>query len=189
MYKVITPVSTEPLTPTEAKLHLRVADTAEDSLIISLMTAAREFCENITGRPFATQTFELILSEFPACGYIELPLPPLQSVESVKYKDYAGTEATLDTSEYIVDTDSTLGRIQLAYGESWPSFTPYPSNPIRVRFTAGYVVLPNPLKQAMLLLIGHWYANRETILVGATSKEIEFSVKALISQYKVRWFE
>jgi uncharacterized phiE125 gp8 family phage protein len=186
--KIITPVSTEPVTLTEAKLHLRVTESAEDTLITALIAAAREFCENVTGRALATQTLELLLDNFPAETFIEIPMPPLQSIASIKYKDYAAVETTLGISDYIVDADRSVGRVTLAYGKSWPTFTPYPSNPIRVRFTAGYTSIPKAIKQAMLLLIGHWYANRESVLVGSVSKQIELAVDALLSQYRVRWF-
>ena len=38
---VVTPPDTEPLTLAEAKLHLRVTDTADDDLITDCIAAAR----------------------------------------------------------------------------------------------------------------------------------------------------
>lgn len=191
-YRVITAVTTEPLTSTEVKLHLRVDDTTEDNLITILITAAREYCENYTGRALATQTVEAYFDTFGSDDYLELPRPPLQSVTSVIYKDSAGTETTMTVNtDYIVDSNSNVGRIVLPYGETWPSFTAYPVNPIKITYVCGYYTsnsIPKSIKQAMLLLIGHWYANRETVLIGAISKQLEFTVSALLSQYRVRWF-
>ena len=71
----------------------------------------------------------------------------------------------------------------LAYGESWPSFTPYPTGAVRIQFTAGYndiANVPQMVKQAILLLVGHWYENREATLAGTISREIEFAVHALL---------
>jgi uncharacterized phiE125 gp8 family phage protein len=114
-------------------------------------------------------------------------MPPLQSVTSVTYKDSAATTTTMTvTTDYIVDSDSNVGRIVLPYGETWPSFTAYSVNPITITYKAGYTALPKALEQAMLLLIGHWYENREA--TGTVSKEIEFATKALLSMYRVRWF-
>lgn len=190
-YSVITPVSTEPITTTEAKLHIRMTsgETAEDNELVIFISAAREYCEGVTGRALATQTLELYLDRFPY-GEIELPKAPLQSVTSVKYKDSAGVETTMTANtDYIVDTESEIGRIVLPYGLLWPSFTAYTVNPIKIRFVAGYEAtnpIPKSIKQAMLLLIGHWYANREA--VGTVGGEIEFAVKALLSMYRIRWW-
>lgn len=191
-YKISTPIDVEPLTVADVKLHLRLtSDTTEDPLIASLITAAREYCEGITGRSFATQTITAYLDSFPGADFIELDRPPLQSVTSIKYKDYAGTETTMTaTTDYLVDTDSDIGRIVLAYGKSWPSFTPYPYNPITIIYKAGYTTLPKSLEQAMLLLIGHWYEHREATdeITGGKLASIEFAVGVLLDQYRTRWF-
>lgn len=190
MYKTITAVNAEPVTIDEVKLHLRLtSDATEDALLANLITAARIYCEKYTGRAFAPQTLELLLDDFPAVDFIDLPMPPLTGVTSVKYKDYTGSETTMTTDDYIVDTDSLMGKVVLAYGKSWPVFTAYPINPIRIRFVCGYATIPSVLKQAMLLLIGHWYENREAVLIGTISKQVEFAVASLLSQFRVRWWD
>jgi uncharacterized phiE125 gp8 family phage protein len=191
-YKVSTAISSEQLTVSDVKLHLRLtSDTTEDALIAALITAARDYCEKYTGRAFATQTLVAYLDNFPAEDYIELPMPPLQSVTSIKYKNSAGTETTMTvTTQYIADTDSDVGRIVLPYGVSWPSFAPYPFNPIAITYVAGYTTLPRQLRQAMLLVIGSMYENRENdiALIGGQYHQTEFAAKALMDMYKVRWF-
>lgn len=174
-----------------ANVIVKTGDVTEDDLISALITAAREYCEGFTGRALATQTLEAYPQRFPCADEIELPRPPLQSVTSVKYTDSDGDETTMtEDTDYIVDTDSTVGRIVLPYAETWPTATLYTVNPIKVRYVAGYETIPRSIKQAMLLLIGHWYANREAVLVGqgTMSKEIEFAVKALLTMQRVRWF-
>jgi len=173
-----------------AEVITKSGDATENTLIEALITAAREYCEDYTGRALATQTLEAYLDRFPCRDFFELPRPPLQSVTSVKYKDSDGTETTMTAdTDYLVDLDSDVGRIVLPYGESWPSFTAYPVNPVKVRFVTGYYasnLIPKSIKQAMLLLIGHWYANREA--VGNVGGQVEFAVKALLSMYKSWWF-
>ena len=173
-----------------ADIVTKTGYTAEDDLLSALITAAREYCEGFTGRALATQTIEAYPNYFPLKNYIKLPRPPLQSVTSVKYKNSAGTETTMTaTTQYIADTESDIGRIVLSYGASWPSFTPYPVNPIKITYVTGYYasnLIPKSIKQAMLLLIGHWYENREA--VGNVGGQIEFAVKALLSMYRVRWW-
>src|SRR5690606_1240366 len=96
-----------------------------------------------------------------------------------------GTVETLDESWYIVDTDSEPGAIHLAPGVSWPSGQLMPGMPIRIEYTAGYGAaekVPERVKQAMLLLIAHWYENREAVVVGAVGRSVELAVDALLGQ-------
>jgi uncharacterized phiE125 gp8 family phage protein len=160
---------------------------SDDALLTGLIQAAREWAEGYTNRAIITQTWELVLDDWPSGDYVDIPLPPLQSITDIKYKDTAGTESTLAATNYITDTDSFLGRVVLAYGCSWPSGTLYPAAGIRVRFVAGYglaVSVPQRYKQAIMLLAAYWYENRE----GATDKppaEIPFAVKALLGLDRV----
>ena len=41
------------------------------------------------------------------------------------------------------------------------------------------------IEMAMLLLIGHWYENRETVSVGQAATDIPFTVEALLQPYKI----
>jgi uncharacterized phiE125 gp8 family phage protein len=162
-------------------------DTTEDTLISGLIQAAREYCEAITRRALATQTIKAFLDNFPCRDYIELPRPPLQSVTSVKYKDSAGTETIMAlTTGYLVDSESNIGRIVLPYGVPWPSATLYPINPIRVEYVAGYYAsnpIPETIRQAMLLLIGHWFVHRDE-----KEADVPDAVGRLLNQWKAGWF-
>lgn len=162
---------------------------SEDALIESLIVAAREYVETFTKRALITQTWKHYLSEWPSKDEVLMPLGNLQSVASVKYKDTAGTQTTWDTSDYIVDTESVPGRIVPAYGKSWPTTTLYPVNPIEIQFVCGYgstaASVPQSIRNAMLLLIGHWYLNREAVIVGSISKELEFTVSSLLQPYRL----
>jgi len=138
--------------------------SVEDASITRLIQAARVYCEGFQNRAFITQSWYLWLDEWPF--YIRIPLPPLVSVESIKYYDTANTEYTMAAADYYVDAVSQPGEIHLAYGKSWPSVTLREKNGICVEFTAGYgaaAAVPATVCQAMLLLIGHLYENREVV--------------------------
>ena len=192
--KLITAPVTEPVSPDEAKLHIRKTGDDEDSLISSYIKSAREHAEALTGRALCTQKFELILDEFPD-GDIELPMPPLQSVESIKYTGVDGIEVTWDDENYIVDSDSEPGKIVLAYGKSYLQVSLYPVGAVRIQFTAGYIigeeetpahlVIPEPIRQAMLLLIGHFYENREAVVIDSIPQKLLIAVESLLYPYKV----
>ena len=187
MIKIITPVATEPITLAEVRQHLRLPENeSEDSLLLSLISTARAYCEHYTRRALAVQTLEIYLDRFPGNGPIQLPGPPLRSVTEIGYKDTSGDETILSPSTFLVDTDCEPGRVLPTVGTTWPVFTPYPTSPIRVRFVAGYADLPAAIRLAMLLLIGHWYENREA--TGTAGNEINFSVHALLAPYRVEVF-
>lgn len=188
---LVTAPAVEPIDLATAKAHLRVDITDDDSLITALITAARQHVEVITRRALITQTWDLSLDAWPEGNTILVPLPPLQSMASITYKDSAGTVYTMPATNYIVDTAEEPGRIVLAYGKLWPSVTLYPAGAITVRFTAGYgnaVAVPQTIKHAILLLVAQWYENREATVGGAVQREIPFAVEALLWPYRVmRW--
>lgn len=185
--KLITAPTAEPLTLAEAKEHLRIdADITVDDNYIStvLIPAAREYCEGFQNRAYIAQTWELWLDAWPDKDYIKILRPPLQSITSVKYYGTDNTEYTMATADYFVDTKSEPGRLVLAYGKSWPSTTLRPTNGVCITFKAGYgdaaSTVPKAVGQAMRLLLGYWFENREAVAFGVVSKEIEFSVHNLL---------
>ena len=158
--KSVTLPSEEPVSLDEARAHLRL-ESGEDDYLSDLIAAARRHCESFQGRAYVTQTWDLYLDAFPG-GCIKVPLPPLQSVTFIKYKDSCGVLQTLGTYDYVVDAYSEPGLIFLAYGKSWPSTYPE-ANAVQIRFVAGYGAasdVPPEIKQAILLKIADLYENR-----------------------------
>ena len=184
-YAVTTAPTVEPVTLADVKVHLRTVtgDTSEDAAILTpLITAAREYCENVTGRALAAQT----VKAYPdAWGILRLPRPPITTVASIKYYDEDDAVYTLAATEYAVDAIDGVVTIL-----EYPSEALRKVNPIVIEYTTGYTTgnaCPMAIRQAMLLLIGHWYTNREAVAM-STSAEVEMTVKTLLGQYKVWWF-
>jgi uncharacterized phiE125 gp8 family phage protein len=181
----------EPVTLAEAKLHMRVDVADDDTLIAALVKTAREYIETIT-RPrvaMVTQTWRYVADEFPRGDTLELRPWPLQSVVSVTYTDDDDLTATVPSTDYLVDTSSAPGRLRLRSGATWPSVTLRELNGLTIEFKAGYgdtgASVPAALRQAILLLIGQWYENRESSLVtGAVAKELPFAVHALMAPWR-----
>ena len=194
--KLITAPAVEPVSSAEAKLHCRIDTSADDTLITMLITTARRTVEADSGRAMITQTWELVLDAFPTKTSIKLPLPPLQSITHIKYYTNAtpSVEATFASTNYLVSVDDPYGGlIVLKDSASWPSITdPLEKGAVRIRFICGYglaVAVPETYKQAMLLLIGHWYENREAIAItGAVPKDIPLAYESLIWQERVKSF-
>lgn len=184
-------VFAEPLTVAEVEhfLHLPALspeDADRTALLESLIIAAREVAENYQGRDLIEKQWDLRLSGFS--GTIELR-PHLQTVDLVQYTDYTGTAYTLtETTDYIVDTAAQPGLIMPPYGETWPSFTPYPTSPVLIRFTAGLAnddIFWSDAGQRVLVgmkkLIEIWF-NEATILPPGTSGiTVPFSIEMLLA--------
>lgn len=187
---MVTGPTVEPVSLDEAKAHLRVDIEEDDWLIAMLIEAARMHVEQHLKRPLVTQTWELAADRFPAGRCWRVPLPPLQSVTSIKYTDDAGVESTVSSDDYVVDSAAEPGRIVLKDNVAWPSATLAAAGGVKVRFTAGYglpVAVPMPIKHAILLLVGTLYENREDTLVaqGVTVMRLPFGVVALLMPYRV----
>jgi len=114
-----------------------------------------------------------------------LPYSPIQAVSSITYVDIGGTTQTWSSSLYDVDIYSKPGRIRPKWGETWPSIRSQ-MNAIAMTYTCGYgataASVPAPIRQAMLLLIGHWYENREAVVIGNVLgfREIPIAVESLL---------
>lgn len=182
--------ATEPVTLTEAKSHLRVDTTDDDTLITELIKAARQVVENNTGRSLVTQTWRLSLDAFPRNSEaIRLERGPLVSVQSLTYVDTNGTTQTMAASKYVVDTLHIEGEVALAHGEAWPN-TRGDRNAVLVNYTAGYgaaSAVPDALKAAIKLRLGDLFANREASIIGTIHTDNP-AADAIEAMYAVRSF-
>ena len=188
-WTLVTPPADEPVTLAEIKDHLRVSGTAEDSLLALYAQMAREAVEEECWRALMPQAWEMLLPAWPANGIIELPRPPLQSVTSIKYTDDDGVTQTLAAANYRVDIAREPGRVVLAPTGEWPSDALDTSNPIAVRFVAGYAdasAVPTMAKAAILLQTAEIYANREAAITG-TIVAVAPAVQRVINLLRVRW--
>jgi len=187
-----TPPATEPMSLQEVKDYLKISDyeeyTSEDTYLTSLITAAREYCEGFQNRAYVTQVWEMALPYFPR--EIEIPKGNPQTVDSITYKNSAGVITTLTANtDYVTSTRGIVGHVVPAYGKAWPSFIPFPLDAVIVTFTAGYGAaadVPENIKQALKLLISHWFTHRIPLdqAMGST-KEIDFTLSALLWQNRI----
>lgn len=188
--KLITPPTTYPVTLAEAKLHCRVDVADDDALITALITAATEMAETKTGRAIMSQTWELTLDSFPDA--FELTRTPVQSITSVRYFDTAGVQQTMLNTLYSLDTADEFGYAYVvpAYNGTWPD-TRDQINAVSVQYVAGYVnagLVPQGIKQWVLLTIATMYENRETEAYSSravsTTVQMQF-VDRLLDRYTV----
>jgi uncharacterized phiE125 gp8 family phage protein len=211
--KVIAAPDTEPLTLAQVRQHCNVTPYEidsdgngthpDDDLLLALLTAAREHCEDYLGLSLATCVLEVALDAFPTVAAdgstaIELPWGPVREVLSVTY-GAAGSDGVVSSNgsgagivedtEFTLDLHSTPARIVPI--TSWPSIAASTNN-IRVNYLAGYgedtdggEPCPRLLLAAMKLVLGHLYANREDGIAGAFDT-LPLNAEALMRSRRVR---
>lgn len=175
--------SFEPVSLADARRWLRLEDddTANTPVLRMLIKAMREYAENLTHRAYVQRQYRLYAEGWPVDSdygsRIELPFPPLASVDSVKYIDTSGTLITLAADQYVVHAEAEPAFVLPAYNVAWPAVRAVP-DAVQVVFTAGYApgsppdeaavqeVLPETLKLWMQSRMATLFENREQIIIG-----------------------
>lgn len=159
------------------KLQTRIRSTDEDALLTQYMASAVAWIERYTGLLLEERE---VVDRFTEFGdYLLLSRGPFLALTSIAYVDGVG-----DAQE-VADARFLNGRFYPPIA-GWPAIQEHST--IEVTYTAGFDVynpLPEELVQAQLLLIAHWHQNRETVVVGSTSKEIEYAVEALAGPFRL----
>jgi len=189
-----------PITLEEIKDHLQIerGETGEDETLKGLRSASVEMVQNYTGRKLMTQEWTVYLDDWPSGDFIELPFTPLSSSgivsTGIKYTNSTSGSTYLGSTAWSKDYVSAPPRIVLENDETWPTDILHNNNPIEIRGEYGYAAssdIPQSIKHAMFLMIGHWYENREnTVYTGGVGQiqEIPSGAKSLLEQYRVAWF-
>ncbi len=182
--------STTPITTAEAKTHCRVTTSDDDTYIDTLVEAATDHVEDVTGLQLVTATWTWTLDEFPESDTLIAPVNPMATVASVKYLDSDGAQQTCDSSNYDTDFTSMPGRIVLAYNVQWPIIRGNEIDSVEVIFTAGYgaaSAVPSHLRHAIKLIVGHWYEHREDATDGFAVKTVPRAATSLMNQRGLSW--
>jgi uncharacterized phiE125 gp8 family phage protein len=175
--QIITPPTAEPVTVAEVKARLRLTTTADDSVILSNITAAREFAEKATRRSLAYKSYAYFLDRFPCPSEpIRIPVPPLIAVTAIKYLDGTLTQQTWDPLEYFVAPMQSPALIVSKPTFIYPCAGPVPGA-VEIDFTAGYgypgqqtptvipagPICPEHLKEGIRQLAVHIYEHPEAV--------------------------
>jgi len=184
-YRLITAPAVEPVSLADAKLFLKVDDSADDALITSLIISARESIELYTGRMLINQTW-IASNDTTPPAMLELRGGRIDSVTSIKVYDNVGTFQTVDASDYYVDNAGA--RIALNSGGYWPSATRV-LNGFEVEFVGGYGAastdVPNDLILAVKQLVSHSYEYREPIILSDSTNVMPEGMFEVMQKYSI----
>ena len=188
----------EPVSIEELKGQTRVSHDQENLELYRYIQAARAYFEDRTDRTISQTTWKLTLDYWPGDRCIILPrATPLIAVTGFVLKDSVGNPVPWVSTDWIADTDSEPGRVVLGYGQSWPSFTPFPVSPITITYTAG-IADTSPateaeaiIKHAILMLAAGFYENRESeVLTSKSAMDAlawRYGVEACIQSMRVTY--
>lgn len=190
---------TLPIPIADVRTALRIEHTSEDSVIERAFGAAMEFFEEETLRALTPNTYELSLDDWP-CGAVILERAPVREIVSITYLPREGTEGAVELDPvaypyYLAARRDGLSEVRLSGG--WPHSIGLASRAgnVTVRFLAGYdsrtgtdsdpaFRLPRKYEQALILLTGHWFDNREETAERDT-KEIKVGARAIMRQARI----
>tara|TARA_R110000824_G_scaffold119224_3_gene273206 strand:+ start:616 stop:1218 length:603 start_codon:yes stop_codon:yes gene_type:complete len=179
------------LTTAEAKQHLRVANDGDDTYIDNLIFAATKMAESYCN----IQIMQTSCTQIADCwaDTFELYQSPVQNsgqilITSIKYYDEDNVQQTWAATNYILDSSYTPARISVAPQITYPPIANR-LDAIEIRFRSGYLLsseVPKLLKQAILILVGQWYENRQEAIVGRSVGTIPMTATYIMDRYKIQ---
>ena len=179
----------EPVSLAEAKAHLRIDGTAEDTLVGSLIVTSRLHVESALALSLVTQGWSWFFDAWPRDIAVKLPLRPVQSIAAVRLYDEAGDITTLASDTYLLDGAAAPARLVRQGALVWPKPGRI-ANGIEIAFTSGFgdvaADVPEPIRQAVRLLIAHWYEHRTPFEVGAAATPPPDTVEHLLAPYRIK---
>lgn len=158
------------------------ADDADAPVLRQLEEAAIKAIEALTGRYYgvtAAITETIRFRGFP----LTLANEPIGGALTLLEQWDGSAWSTVSTANY-----SVWGSFVFSEG-SWATLS---LTRFRATYQAGYTVdpldadkwpAPADIQQAVKLLVGHWFENRESVVVGTSGFEVPQSVQMLVSNH------
>lgn len=188
---LVTAPTEQPVSLAEAKVHC-LEDTAEqDTYITSLILAATAHCDyqyGITGRALITQSWSIADSGPSLDLTFSIPITPVKSLTSITYFDSSNVSQTLDVDDFQLIQSGMQAYIVPDDGTDWPDMFDR-VDALTVEVVAGFGtvasgLVPPTIKQAILVLVCHWFENRETVVIGAEPRSVPFMFDTLIAPHR-----
>lgn len=183
--RVTDPATIEVISLEAAKEHLRVDDDSEDELIAAMLLAAIEAVERQTSYLLTDREMEIAWPEFPSFPeLLTIPREPVTEIDRLVYNDANDVEVEIIDYRW---SESAPDQVLPAFRQPWP-IASGEAGSVRLTFRAGHDdagLIPPALIAAVKLLLGHLYANREAVSVGAAAvTEYPLGFTALCASFR-----
>jgi uncharacterized phiE125 gp8 family phage protein len=182
---LLIPPSAEPWPVAEAKAFLRVEHDDDDAVIAALISAARGHVEALSRRVLLVQRWRFVLDAWPAGGRLDPRMGPLRSVIAARTFDAANNAHSIDVATFVVDAATNI-----IASPCWA--LPLPGRlaagielDVELGYGAGATDVPDALRQAIRMLVAHWYENRGLAAIGANVAMLPAGVGALVAPYRM----
>ena len=176
------------VTLADAKEHLEFPDDDRDNYINALILAATDMLDgpdSMTGRCFTEQTWRLSFDQVLTERFAISVFPAKSILSAVAYDD-DDNEVDLGASNFKLVRGKTGSEIVPQAGIVWPATLADRPDAVQLEIEAGAEEIPPSIKQACLLLLGHWFEHREGVAEKQTY-DVPLSVTALVHRH-LNWF-
>lgn len=184
---LITPPALEPVSLAEVKAHLRIDTSTDDLLLSALIATSRQQIEAVLDLALINQSWSLTLDSWPPSRTTDLPIAPVSALTAVRTFDADGIASPLPLASFQLDSASNPPRVHCK--TILTVATPLRAlAAIEISFIAGFgataAAVPAPLRQALLLLVAHWYDNRSAGDASISVQAIPDAISSLLAPYR-----
>ena len=177
----------EPVTLAEAKHFIRLEHDDDDDIIVALIAGSRIHVETQTRRALITQSWRLVRDVWPELGCVPVLPVPLRTLDAARVYKSDGSTLAIDIAAFVVDKVAAPARLSFTRGAL--AAPERRAAGIEIDVTCGYGAapedVPEPLRQAIRLLVAHWYENRGLVAIGHEVAVLPQTAAALIAPYRV----
>ena len=175
----------EPVRLADAKAHLRLDTTDEDFVVGAMIGASRVAVETEIRQVLIAQQWRVSDTAWPADRHISLPVMPLISIDAVRALDAADNPTAVPANEYSVEPEAGIVIINAGAAALAPALS---AHGYEIDFTAGFGAagadVPHALRQAIVMLVTHWFENRSAFTIGSELVATPHGVHTLIAPYR-----
>jgi len=167
----------------DAKQHLRIDEDDEDALIAGLIMAAEDHIERSTGLVLTRRVIGEVIQGFGS----KIRAWPVVSVDTVSYVDGAGVDQTIGADSYKLVGAARPARLSNV-SSPWPPLGRL-NGSVTLTMTAGFgnaADVPGGVAQAIKMLVGHFYRNREAVVTAGTPLQVPMAVDMLLEPHRPR---
>ena len=175
----------EPVSLDEAKRWLKVETEDENEIILTLITSARLYIEQVTQRLLIQQAWKVIFSDLDRQGSYLIPLSPVLHLIALNLRYSDDSETALNVSNLRLTK----------HGEDASILIPQSYRTMLIKdarfeldISLGYGPnghdVPAPIRTALFMLVAYWYENRGDYSNYVNLAQIPSPITSLLAPFK-----